>query len=118
MEMWRNVNLQGDESPREVSASVTCLRGDASRMLVATAGRAAEYAEISILDAESGGNAVRDDASGSKPSICPKSLASRCASFDTNVGRVSRSIRENKDRKRIESFGVTRLSGQVHGAFA
>ena len=24
MEMWRNVNLQGDELPREVSASVTC----------------------------------------------------------------------------------------------
>ena len=49
MEMWRNVNLQGDESPREVSASVTCLRGDTSRMLVVTACGAREEARRSEL---------------------------------------------------------------------
>ena len=116
MEMWRNVNLQGDELPREVSASVTCLRGDASRMLVVTACGAREYAEISILDAESGEMLYATTHQGVNPRYVPK-VWPVVAQVSIRMSEGYHALfARTKDRKRIESFGVTRFVGDKYTA--
>ena len=116
MEMWRNVNLQGDESPREVSASVTCLRGDTSRMLVVTACGAREYAEICILDAESGEMLYATMHQGVNPRYVPK-VWPVVAQVSIRMSEGNHALfARTKDRKRIESFGVTRFVGDKYTA--